>query len=793
MQQHEGVKLGYNTTMSEPAQHDDRTMRMDWITWILFLMLMMDSSWVLSAAEWTDYLGQVSFITVCAVFAGTALARSRFSSLFASFSSLAYGIFTIGWQLGLTMDPALSWHDRSINLLGRIGVFLRVLLQGDTNHDPLMFVLLMAVVYWFMAVSGSWLVFRRSRTWQALLLPGFSVVVNAFYYVGDARIEAFLIVYVFLALLILVRSDIRGHQSEWRALRSRVPGDVDVHINRAGFVAALALVGLAWISPVMSTVEDVDAFWNNLTEPVRTVRDRIGDAFGGLRTPVSLQAEQFGDTLTLAAGIQPEESLVMIVDPERLPTGGGRLYWRSRVYDVYEDGVWSLSQGTEQPFTPDAGNLAVPSYEGRETVRVTVTLVDSAFRILYAPSQPVWVNRTSRVMLTGTALDSLEGLAFTASDVVMQGEEYRARGLVASPDVQQLRTAGDDYPSWIEEPYLQLPENLPVSIRDLAEEITGGLETPYDRAEAITSWLRRNIDYTRVTDPPPEGEDPLEWFLFDYRTGFCNYYASAEVILLRSVGIPARMAAGYARGTYDAITGVYRVFGADAHTWPEVYFPGIGWVEFEPTVSQPVLSRPEPEDDNVEPGGFLAEPGEAPGETDPFERLEERLDLQDEPVELTLPDEQRPIWPWFLIPVAALIAAIIYKRLNPAGWLRLRRAVDKNLVRFGVNGGVHRLEPLDFLATPTGRIYARWSAWLDRIGLPIGLSQTPHERAAIFAAALPEDADAGWTLTDAYVRERFALEDVDPDTAKRAWRRMIPRLLTARLWRMTERWRRPSL
>ena len=762
---------------------------MDWISWILFLLLMMVASWVLAAAEWTEHLGQVAFITVCAVLAGTALARSIFSMPFSAFTSMMYALFTIGWQLGLTMDTVLSWNERSLNLLGRVGVFLRVLLQGETNTDPLIFVLLMGVTYWFMASWGSWLAFRRGRMWQSLMLPGFSVVVNAYYYVGDTRIEAFVILYLFIALLLLVRSQVRGRQGEWRSLRSRVPGDVEVHINRAGFLAALVLVSVAWVSPVMSTVEDVDTFWTGVTEPIRDVRDRIGDAFGGLRTPVSLQAEQYGETLTLAAGIEPEESFVMIVDPERLPTGGGRLYWRSRVYDTYANGVWSLSQGLQQPFSPDGGNLAVPRHESREVVRVTVTLVDSALRVLYAPSQPVWVSRTSAVTLSGSAPDSLDGLSYSAEQVVMRGEEYRARGLVASPDIQQLRAAGDLYPQWVEEHYLQLPEDLPESIRSLAEDITAGLTTQYDRVEAVTSWLRRNIEYSRVTDTPPEGADPLEWFLFDYRVGFCNYYASAEVVLLRSLGIPARIAAGYARGTYDAISGVYRVYGADAHTWPEVYFPDIGWVEFEPTVSQPILERPEPQEDDPAAGGFLAEPGDTLEDTDPFERLEDRLELDDGPAEISLPQERSMLWPWFVVPAMLLLAVFTYRRLNPPGWLRMQRFVATNLARLGLKDSMDTLPDPAVIATPTGRVYARWSAWMGRLALPIYPAQTPHERGALFAAALPGEAEAGWTLVDAYTRERFALEQVDAGRVRHAWRRMLPRLLVARLWKLTERWR----
>jgi transglutaminase-like putative cysteine protease len=84
----------------------------------------------------------------------------------------------------------------------------------------------------------------------------------------------------------------------------------------------------------------------------------------------------------------------------------------------------------------------------------------------------------------------------------------------------------------------------------------------------------------------------MEWFLFDEQTGFCNYYATAQVLMLRSLGIPARFVVGYAQGEYDPQTKTYTVRKKDSHAWPEVYFIDYGWMPFEPTVDQPALIRP---------------------------------------------------------------------------------------------------------------------------------------------------------------------------------------------------------
>src|SRR5262249_57256243 len=118
-----------------------------------------------------------------------------------------------------------------------------------------------------------------------------------------------------------------------------------------------------------------------------------------------------------------------------------------------------------------------------------------------------------------------------------------------------------------------------------------GAETPYDRAKAIETWLRNNIAYNESIPQPPTGHDPVDWVLFDYKQGYCNYYASAMIVMLRTLGIPARMAAGFAQGTWDASQQVYTVQERDAHTWVEVFFPQYGWIEFEPTAAQAPLNR----------------------------------------------------------------------------------------------------------------------------------------------------------------------------------------------------------
>lgn len=176
---------------------------------------------------------------------------------------------------------------------------------------------------------------------------------------------------------------------------------------------------------------------------------------------------------------------------------------------------------------------------------------------------------------------------------------YASLGSVSTATPDQLRTAGRDYdsdsiayPQWITDRYLQLSPDFPQTVSDLAHELAKDQDNSYDVAINIQNHLR-TLQYGEDIIPPPPGTDGVEWFLSTQRVGFCSYFASSMITMLRSLGIPARLVVGFAPGEYDEARDSWTVRTKDYHAWPEVYFPRYGWVEFEPTPSgvQPSLQN----------------------------------------------------------------------------------------------------------------------------------------------------------------------------------------------------------
>jgi len=315
-----------------------------------------------------------------------------------------------------------------------------------------------------------------------------------------------------------------------------------------------------------------------------------------------------------------------------------------------------------------------------------------------------------------------------------------------------LREASTDYPEGIASRYLQLPSTLPERVGELAKEITALQGNPYDRAVAIQDYLRSTIEYREDIEAPPEDRDPIDYLLYDSQEGYCNYYASAMVVMARAVGIPARLVVGYAGGELAEETSMYVVRRRDTHAWVEAYFPGFGWVEFEPTASEPPITRAESSDDSsLElPGGEV----ESSLERD-LERLEgEEEGLPGFPIPLASTGGSLP-------PMAAVAAVVVCGGAGAiALWFFNRwRAEDISAV---------------------GKIYRRMCGYARLLGIRGHSYQTPYEYASLMADRLPQAASQARQIAELFVRDQFgpsAAGLAEEKAAEQAWQALRPVVL----------------
>jgi transglutaminase-like putative cysteine protease len=243
-------------------------------------------------------------------------------------------------------------------------------------------------------------------------------------------------------------------------------------------------------------------------------------------------------------------------------------YWRTGAYDTYTGDGWERTADSDVR-APATG----------ATVSYQVTLAQAA-------SSPPTVWRP-------TSVDGPSGLAVadgvaTTETPLPAGTTYSGVSSRPPRDSSVLATSGRDYPEAVEQRYTELPEETAAEIGPHTDRITGNASTPYETAVRVEEWLESNKEYSLTVEPPED--DMARQFVFEMDTGYCEYFATSMVTMLRSQGVPARYVVGYSPGERVGDDS-YRVRGMNAHAWVEVYFTDVGWVRFDPTPASDRIER----------------------------------------------------------------------------------------------------------------------------------------------------------------------------------------------------------
>ncbi|MDX9993226.1 MAG: transglutaminaseTgpA domain-containing protein [Anaerolineales bacterium] len=582
----------------------------DWQIALLFLFVITLVSGRLVMTRWTDDLILAQGAAILGGMLGLALGASQFSVKIRGWLAAAYTPLLLTWILLGMVPGAEDLSTRLASLGGRVGYGIGQLVNAEEVADPLLFVAFASLILWLIGLVSGQAIQQPGRLLAGLLPPTLLIFLIQYYDGYPASRIWMVAVYLGVILLVIGRKNYLKNEKEWREKGVFTGPEPEFDLNRSVVLVVILIVFLAWTLPTPASALPAAArWWRENSRPLEKVKDRIGKALAALTAEQPPAVERYGDLLTLGSKADQGQGILF-----RVRTQGPaltRYYWRARVYDRYENQRWESAGLAVRPFLPEKEDLPSPTANG-QIVEFEFEWLFAGQATLLSQPQPVWVSRAAELRYVPLPEGRLDVERLRASVVLAPGERYQARSIVAQPTVLELRQAGEDYPEWVRKRYLNLPENFSERIVTLAAEITQDAPSPYDKAQQITNYLRQNITYNENVPFLLPGADALERFLFDWKRGYCTYYASAEVLMLRAVGVPARLAVGYAQG--ERANGLYVVRSKDAHAWPEVYFPKIGWIEFEPTGNQPSLQRPSglapeprPNMDKLDPDADLLE------------------------------------------------------------------------------------------------------------------------------------------------------------------------------------------
>ena len=216
-----------------------------------------------------------------------------------------------------------------------------MLATAEPNYDPLMFVMLMLALYCSMGALAGYAAFRRGSIWPALIPPGVALLVNTFYYLRRPGLDGYVAAFAMTAVGLLFVVNLDRRRRDWRGAGSRVPSNASGQITQVGLLLAFLVVTLAWGVPSFAKSERAADLWSSATQPWVRLRYRLTQALTGLRNPVAIVSDVFGDQLRLAAAVTPAETPIFSATVINSSAEGLRLYWRARVLDVYEAGRWT--------------------------------------------------------------------------------------------------------------------------------------------------------------------------------------------------------------------------------------------------------------------------------------------------------------------------------------------------------------------------------------------------------------------------------------------------------------------
>lgn len=753
---------------------NDRPAERWWDIWIaifamLAIVMVAGRLWI---TEWTQDLYILVYLAFLAGLAGLALGYSRFSPIVAALISTFYGAFCIIWLFGTTVDSNLAWRERIVNQLGwRIRLAFEQFSANQAVTDPILFLVIMAALLWIMSSTATFILFRQGAVWPVLVPLGFTLLVVGHYDQDLIRNSRYLMSFIFFTLLIVGRMNVLEQSKKWLREGISIAPETHADLTKALVILTLILVVFAWVIPLTpQQVSQYAQWWTSVTEPWDRFRDRFADILVLEAATETTLITFFGEDLGLGTGTPISEEIVFTVQVDQAPPAAYRNYWHTRSYDRYADGNWSSTPGLSRTMHyPDSFQIAFPAWGASQTASYTFTSQVSRMNNLYATGLPTWVDRPVETVTQLLPMGEENLVALNAVPELYFGETYQVEALVSVPTASELRRTSTDYPDWLDR-YLQLPDDFSPEIAALAAGIARQDDHPYNIAADITRYLRINIEYARTIPPVPAGADPMEWFLFEEQTGFCNYYATAQVLMLRSLGIPARFIVGYAQGEYDSQTRTYTVRKLDSHAWPEVYFVGYGWVPFEPTVSQPALILPA--------GVDSSERDALPPQRDEAPLMD---DLIDDPLagldEMVLDDQLEfdAIGPRVEGTTIAWIMLVIFLVVLGLGIFILQRPdlfkieidplpalLEQALIKRGkpVPNWLRRWSYLARMSAAE-RAYRHLCRAVRIVGQPLNPAHTPSERAQLLINRIPQAYEPALEIVSEYHLDKFSNHDIN--------------------------------
>ena len=551
----------------------------DWITFVLTAGVALIVINSIESAEWVA-TPSLPLAALLGAFAGLIIARSPLAGWQAYLTAAALGLLVVYLQ-ALGLIEGETFTERIADLNTRLWAWLNAIFGNGISTDAIPFAVILSAVAWSAGYVSAWAVFRLTKIWIAIVPASVGLFINLTY-LPETH---FSVVFPFLLVTLLLVARFTSLQRQESLDKQGISYPASLRRVWIGIAVVFSslIVGLVFVLPdTRVRSESLTGVWNVSREPASLFQQEFGRLFSAIESKKD-SPQLFGPVLAILPNASISEEPVFRGDIPS-PT-----YWKARAYTTYTSGGWTTDATVSETaftffITPESLALEDEPEEAQAIGGLSFRVqLESSPRYLYIPqtgldSMPI------RLEVETHAGSPVERNVITirAEERLGEGDVYFGTMRVPVFTEAEIRGSDTDYPDWVTEHYLELPDSLPDRVHTLAQEVTQGAATPYDKALAIERYLR-DLEYSTDLVPPRFDEDRVDHFLFESKAGHSDHFASAMTVMLRSAGIPARLVSGFNTGVVDDETRSFIIRKMDKHSWVETYFPGPGWIPFEPS------------------------------------------------------------------------------------------------------------------------------------------------------------------------------------------------------------------
>lgn len=749
--------MATSSTTVKPAAPEQRRIPLSpvegWSTVVLAAILVLLTVGCIEALDWTPNSSILTSTTLVGMALGFILAKQRFvPQWLADIPALALGILFAFFQ-----TAGADEGGSASALASHLSSWLSVASSAQTSTDNSIFLLFLAVLTMLLGYVSMWLIFRSRSPWLAAIANSIVLLINLNAATDDKIIYA--ILFMLVTLLLLVRFNLVERMRIWRRKGLRFSPEISWDFMQAGIIFVIFVMLFSSVLPSGPAVGSLANLWNGPQSPWQNLQSSFGRVFridgGNGQNRIA-----FDSSLRLQASVNLPHFVVLTYNSSDFTN----TYIQAVALDTYNT---KTSQWEENKSSVKTQPLATNQQITPETV--AFSKVTQTFHIAVAPdgknifaigepgsfSVPAIVQSDGIGIVDGDTNGSY--FNWLAQTPLRNGQTFTAVSYVSTATDARLRTVAmpgapnaQGFSSDLLTRYTQLPDNLTNDPNNLvfttAQDWTGNQPTMFDKVNAlVTHFHSDGFTYSAQNDPAPPGFDYATWLL-KQKKGFCVWYATGFVLMARSLGIPARVVEGFAPGSFDTKLNQYVVRGSDTHMWAQVYFPGFGWINFEPSVTFSGFNRP-------------SQTVPTPGDTGTGDPKPPRPKITDKggstPPVVSIPGVSPTgtgiggVGNAVTISLSTLLAILLLLALGAVAWWRM---LYRSL-------------------SPISQTFARMALLGNFAGIRANPSLTATEYGEELAQRIPEQRQAISEITELYVRERWAPDaQVVPQQLSERWR-----------------------